>query len=77
MGASASLASTNATNSGMLAAQNVNGAAGNTMNGIGNGGYTSFIADQGEKYMFAACGNRGWLENGREEIGTFEIDTAR
>lgn len=54
-----------------------NGTAGLATSGIGNGGYTSFAVDQREKYLFAACGNRGWLENGREEVGTFEIDVAR
>lgn len=57
-----------------LAAQAGNGPAGTVPYSVSNGGHTAFVADQREKYLFAACGNRGWLENGREEIGTFEID---
>lgn len=45
--------------------------------GVGLAGYTNFITDAREKYLFAAAGNRGWLENGREEVGTFEIDVSQ
>lgn len=60
------------------ATQAGNGINGNLASGAsGSGGYTNFVADAREKYLFGSCGNRGWLENGREEIGTFEIDAAR
>ena len=30
--------------------------------------------DAREKYLFTAHGSRGWLENGKEEVSTFEIN---
>lgn len=76
MGSSSS--STAVGNNSNATIQTGNGTNGNSTNtSTGNGGHTAFVVDQREKYLFAACGNRGWLENGREEIGTFEIDTGR
>lgn len=64
-------------NNGSTTNQNSNVMLGNYANTpAGNGGHTAFVVDQRERYLFAACGNRGWLENGREEIGTFEIETS-
>lgn len=70
----AGLSTNGAMNSGPQAGS---GSGTSGASGLGNAGYTSFVVDQREKYLFAACGNRGWLENGREEVGTFEIDVGR
>lgn len=31
------------------------------------------VVDPRDQYLFAASGGRGWLENGKEEVATFEI----
>lgn len=42
--------------------------------GVGAGA-TCLLMDPMGKYLFAASGGRGWLENGREEVGVLRIDS--
>ena len=42
--------------------------------GLGTGA-TCLLMDPMGKYLFATSGGRGWLENGREEVGVLRIDT--
>lgn len=78
MGSSSSVANlASAANGAVAGAQGMNGATVNGAGSAGLAGYTNFVVDAKEKYLFASSGSRGWLENGREEVGTFEIETAR
>ena len=38
-------------------------------------GATCLLMDPMSKYLFAASGGRGWLENGREEVRVLRIDS--